>query len=465
MVHESMKKLLLLLLFWGVLGCSEKEANTDAVIFAGEIVNPTDRFVVLLKGERPVDTAALDAQNRFEFRLDSVADGLHSFKHDPEYQYVYLEDGDSLQTRLNTVAFDESLVFSGQGEEINNFLVELFLESEGEEYLIRDSFMPLEPEAFSARLDSIRDVKLARLDQLNEETPLTEGAYQAARASILYQNYLYREKYPFWHRKMTGDGILHDLPPEFYNYRNQVSYEDPGLTYLRPYHDFMIYHIGNLAYMGCRKACDISPNKVGNKLHFNTHQLHLIDSLVTGEDLRDNLFRTVAFDYLLKNDSEENFEKFMEEFHRLSGTNRHLAEIDRLSQAIQNLRPNEEVPGLSVENSSGKRQSLQDIASEGNVVFYFWSGPQQHHLANITRRVRALREVHSDYRFVGICLRTDKERWETLVETYGLDPADQFWAGDFEEFVQTLVVNNTYKSVLVKDGKIVDGFANLNTSF
>jgi hypothetical protein len=249
-----MKKILLLLLFWGVLSCSEKGDQSNSVYFAGEIVNPTDRYVVLLKGEQPVDTAVLDDQNRFEFRLDSVDAGLHSFKHDPEYQYLFLQEGDSLQIRLNTIAFDESLVFSGRGEEINNFLVELFLESEGEEYLIRDTYMPMEPDAFSARLDSLKSLKLKRLEILQQETPLSEEAYQAAQASILYQNYLYREKYPFWHRKTAGDGSLHELPADFYDYRDKVSYEDPGLTFLRPYHDFMIYHIGNLAYMGCRKA-------------------------------------------------------------------------------------------------------------------------------------------------------------------------------------------------------------------
>lgn len=435
------------------------------VFFAGEIVNPTDRYVVLLKGEQPVDTATLDDQNRFEFRLDSVEAGLHSFKHDPEYQYVYLEGGDSLQIRLNTIAFDESLVFSGKGEEINNFLVELFLETEGEENLIWNSYIAMEPSAFRTKLDSLKDFKLNRLEKIQQETSLSDGAFQAAQASILYQNYLYREKYPFWHRKIIGDGGLHDLPPDFYDYRTGVSYEDPRLTFLKPYHDFMIYHIGNLAYMGCRKACEVSNNQIGNKLHFNNHQLHLIDSLVTGEELRDNLFRTVAFDYLLKKDTEENFKKFMEEFHRLSGNNRHLEEIDRLSQAIQNLRPDQEVPDLMVENPSGDQESLQTIAANGKVVFYFWSGPQQQHLTNIMRRVRVLREDHSDYRFVGICLRTDPERWKTLIDSYGLNPEDQYLAGDFEKFVQTLVVDNTYKSVLAKDGKIVNGFANLNSSF
>ena len=118
-----------------------------------------------------------------------------------------------------------------------------------------------------------------------------------------------------------------------------------------------------------------------------------------------------------------------------------------------------------VENSTGEKQSLRAVSAEGKVVFYFWSGPQQHHLTNIIRRVRALSEEHPDYRFVGICLRTDRERWKTLVDSYSLDTEDQFWAGDFEKFVQTLVVDNTYKSVLAEDGRIVNGFANLNTSF
>ena len=69
---------------------------------------------------------------------------------------------------------------------------------------------------------------------------------------------------------------------------------------------------------------------------------------------------------------------------------------------------------------------------------------QQHHLTNIVRRVRTLSEIHRDYRFVGICLNTDREIWKTLIDSYSLDPEDQFWAGDFEKFVQTLVVDNTY---------------------
>jgi hypothetical protein len=460
-----MTRLLLLLLFLGILGCKEESDKSKSVYFAGEIVNPTDSLVILLKGEEPIDSARLNGENRFEFRLDSLGTGLYNFRHQPEFQYVFLEEGDSVQIRLNTVAFDESLVFSGEGEHINNFLIDFFLQSESEEALIWDYFIPMEPEVFEAKLDSLKAHKLKNLEELNKEFPITEAAYHTAHSTIVYQHYQYKEKYPFWHRKLTRDGKLHDLPEDFYAYREHVAYDDPALTSLKPYHDFMIYHIGNLAFMGCRKACDIRDDRVMNQLHFNRHQLHLIDSLVTGEELRDNLFRTVAFDYLLKYDSQENFEAFMDDFLEVSANNRHLEEIQNLSQSIQRLRPEQEIPNLKVENAEGDPITLREIASEGPVVFYFWSGPQQQHLANITRQVQKLRKDHESYRFIGICLRTDRGRWKSMLNTYSLNAEDQFWAPDYEEFAHTLVVYHPYKSILTRDGKIVNGFANLNTSF
>lgn len=461
-----MIRLLLLLTLLGVWSCQEPPQDDKPVSISGEIVNPTDSYVILYKGEEPIDSARLDAQNRFELRIDSLESGLYNFFHRPEFQYIYLEQGDSMQIRLNTVAFDESLVFSGSGEAVNNFLIDFFLESEGEENLIRETLGPMEPEAFSAKIDSLKVRKVRELEELKNEFPITEGAYHTARASIVYKNYYYREKYPFWHRQMMADSDgVHELPKDFYDYRSDVSYDDLSLTFLKPYHDFMVFHIGNLAYMSCKKACAVNKDLAGNQLHFNRHQLRLIDSLVTADELRDNLFRTVAFDYLLKYDSEENLEVFMSDFLNRSENNRHLAEIEALSEAIQNLSPNHQLPDLMVESVDGSVQSLKELAGKSPVVFYFWSGPQQHHLANITKKVRSLNKEYQNYRFVGICLRTEKPRWKSMLATYSLEPENQYWAEDFERFAHTLVVYHPYKSIVAKDGKVINGFANLNTSF
>lgn len=448
------------------IACNDRPSTSNTIILAGEIVNPTDSAVILLKGEEVIDSAYLNGDNRFVFRLDSIEDGLYNFNHSPEFQYVYLQKGDSMQIRLNTVAFDESLVFSGEGEAINNFLVDLFLKGEKEEMLVRRKHIQMEPADFRRVMDSLAAAKIQDLQILQDEGSITEEAYDIAMASIEYQSYYFKEGYPFWHRKLTADKTLHQLPEDFYAYRENVSYDKPELIFLRPYYDFMTYHIGNLAFMGCKQKCDLQLDEMGKELHFNQHQLQLIDSLVTGQHLKDNLYRSVAFNYLLKNDSEANFDRFMEDFHKLSGNNRHLAEIERLNQGIKNLRPELPLPDLQVLNMNGDAIGLNQISdSDETLVLYFWAGPQLKHLENIRKKVHKLQAGNENYRFVGICMRTDQNRWKELVQAYGLDPEQQFWAEDFETFAHTLVVYHPYKTIVAREGKIVDGFANLNTSF
>jgi len=58
-----------------------------------------------------IDTLKLDKNNRFFIQFDSLAPGLYSFKHEPEYQYVYFDKNDSIMVRLNSKDFDGSVVF------------------------------------------------------------------------------------------------------------------------------------------------------------------------------------------------------------------------------------------------------------------------------------------------------------------------------------------------------------------
>ena len=123
-------KLLYLFLFI-LAGCNESEKSSPNVFFSGEIVNPTSTHVVLWKGDVVIDSSALGKDKMFSFKLDSIEDGLYHFNHAPEHQYVYLEKGDSLIIRLNTVDLQESLVFSGTGEEVKKIMMEIFMANDG----------------------------------------------------------------------------------------------------------------------------------------------------------------------------------------------------------------------------------------------------------------------------------------------------------------------------------------------
>ncbi|MGB5320422.1 TlpA family protein disulfide reductase [Eudoraea sp.] len=459
-----MQKTLLYFLILIIASCNTAKKDNSTVYFAGEIVNPTNDQILLFKGDMVIDSAKLDGENRFAFQLNSLDEGLYHFYHAPEEQYVYIEKGDSLQIRLNTVDFDESLVFSGSNDAINNFLVELFLTMENENELVY-KWYDLEPVDFIVKVDSLRNLKLETLDVLVQENDLSPSAYELAQAGIMYGSYITKEAYPFYHKKKVGDKKIHDLPDNFYDYRSQINYDGNGLTYYRPYYNFMKYHFGNLSYMSCKNDCDMRADEMHDKLHFNQHKLKLIDSLVPENELRDNLFRNVALDYLLKYDSEENIETFIDDFQRLSGNNRHMREINNLYQGIRNLQPQNDLPEVWVQDIEGNLVSLQEIGKDKEVVFYFWSGPEQKHFHNMNRRINYLKEKYPNYMFVGLNVRTDKARWKNLIEVSDLDKSQQYWTNDFENIAHTLVIYDPNRGIITKDGKIVNAFANVYNSF
>lgn len=459
-----MDKTLLYFIIFLLAACNTKEKKSPAVYFGGEIVNPSSEYVVLFKGDVVLDTARLDDNDRFAFQLDSVDEGLHHFYHFPEEQYVILERGDSLQLRLNTVDFDESLVFSGTNEQVNNFLLEMFLANELEEELIY-KYYSLEPESFILKIDSLRSIKLESLNNLSTETELSDGAMEIARAGIMYTSYIFKEAYPFYHKKKKGEKSIHDLPVDFYDYRSEINYDHNGLCYYRPYYNFMKYHLGNLSYMDCKNGCGTQNKIAKNQLHFNQHKLKLIDSLIKQNELRDNLFRNVAMDYLLKYDKEENIEIFIKEFHQLSGNNRHIHEINGLYDGIRNLQPKKELPELLVFDSDGNKVSIKDLGKDRKVVFYFWSAPEKRHFTNMIKRINLLKEKYPEYTFIGLNVRTEHARWNNMVEVSQLDKSEQFWTENFEDVAHTLIVYDPNRGIITNDGIIVDAFANVYTSF
>ena len=123
---------------------------------------------------------------------------------------------------------------------------------------------------------------------------------RSQRRTLLYHYATYKEKYPFKHKKYSKNKKVPKLSDHFYAYRKELSYGNRDFTYLSPYYGYMLNHFGNLAYMSCSVGCNINDKMVKNHLHFNKHKLKLIDSLVEEKELKDNLFRNVAMDYLLE---------------------------------------------------------------------------------------------------------------------------------------------------------------------
>ncbi|WP_026810857.1 hypothetical protein [Arenibacter latericius] len=461
------KPLLYVFILAFVVSCGTEAKKSPNVFFAGEIINPTSEYVVLYKDEIVIDSAKLNQDNKFSMQLESVVEGLYHFNHQPELQYVYLEQGDSIMIRLNTEDFDESLIFSGRGKEINNFLLELFLSTE-EEIPIAYSYSRLNPDEFANKIDSLRQLKVSILNVLQKEAKLSESAISMAQASIDYNYYNYKENYPFWHRHTSGSKTIPKLDDNFYSYRKNIDYNIDDLTYHRYYYNFLKTHFDNLTYMGCASNCNGEHIQIiEDKLHFNQHKLKLIDSLVNSKKIRDNLFRSVALYYLINvHDTENNIEEFISDFHKYSSNNKHIAEIEAVYEGVKNMQPNKKLPPVLVYDNGENKVSLQDIAAkEENAVFYFWSATQKGHFENIIQRVNELQKQKPEYTFIGINCNTEMMRWQSMLITNNLDLDYQYRTDDFENLKYTLVIGGLNKGIITKNGLIVDAYADLYRSF
>lgn len=461
-----MKNFYLLLTCSLLFSCNtEKNNSSESVYFAGEIVNPTSDYVVLYKDDVVVDSAKIDTNNQFTFIVDKVNEGLHHFNHAPELQYVYLEKGDSIIVRLNTNAFDESLVFSGTNQGINNFLIEMFLNFEDEERYV-NSLYKLNPSDFSVKIDSLRTLKNDELKDLIASDELSKGAASMAMAAIDYNSYIYKEKYPFYHKKYTGEETIHSLDENYYQYRGKIDLNHNELVYFRPYYDYMKYHFSNLSYMSCLRDCGSKNHTPKNYIHLNNHKLKLIDSTVNKENLRNNLFRSVAVDVLLKeHDITEESKNFVSNYEGLSTNEGHKKEIQELVKGIQNLQANNTLPNIRLTSYNGEKKGLTQVVTPHKNVIYFWSGVQKRHFRNVHKQIASLKSQNPDLNFIGICLHTSESQWKNIIKESGLSTTNQFLSSDIDEVRSNLIIDGFNKCVITKDTIIKEGFGNLYSSF
>ena len=454
-----MKNIFISFLILSTLSCSNSKKDSVSY-FTGEVVNPKDDYVVLLKDDIVIDSAKIDTKDKFVFEIENINEGLYNFKHHGEYQYVYIEKGDSINMRLNTLDFDESLVFSGKGSEKNNFLIDIFLVNEDEKALV-DNYYALEVDEFRLKVDSLKDMKMDQYTNLLKNHDLSKDAKKITKAVIDYSHYAILEIYPYMHKSKHQLHYIKKLPNDFYNYRAEQNYNDASLSYFRPYLNFMVMHFNNLSYVDCLTDCSKKNNKIEQSLHYHMHKLHLIDSLTKEQNLRDNLFRNAAYDYLLDDHNPQNNQKFIAEFNQLSKNNKHGEEVNALYDGIQDLQTGKSMPQIELVKLDGTKTITDSLYQDKKTVYYFWSINQRNHMRNINKRVEELKVLYPQYNFVGINVNDDQNRWVNNLTANKLNPDTQYRCANFKKMSEKFVLSSLNKMIIAnEDGSIINAFAN-----
>ena len=116
--------------------------------------------------------SVVDVDGLFNITIDTITSGLYTFYHEPEFQYIIIDENDNLQIRLNTLDFDESLVYTGKGSSKNNFLMDVFLRSENDELEI-NSKLDLAFDTFKNLVDSLYNKQMNSFKLFKENNILS----------------------------------------------------------------------------------------------------------------------------------------------------------------------------------------------------------------------------------------------------------------------------------------------------
>ncbi len=106
---KSLHFLLGLLLFYG---CHNSDGKKNVVFIGGDIINPSNNYVVLYDPKDNVDTLFLSENNKFSHHFTNFNPGIHSFVHGGKHQSILLESNDSIMMHINTHDFDGSLTYN-----------------------------------------------------------------------------------------------------------------------------------------------------------------------------------------------------------------------------------------------------------------------------------------------------------------------------------------------------------------
>ncbi|MBI9041469.1 hypothetical protein [Lutibacter sp.] len=438
-----------------LISCNTTSTKDKSTYFGGEIVNPKDSFVVLLKDDKIIDTLQLDKQNRFISNYKNLDEGLYTFKHGIEFQYVYIEPKDSILLRLNSWDFDESIVFSGNGGSKNEFLINLFLQNEKEEKAMYQYFSLNETD-FTAKIDSLMTEREAIYEEFSKaEDNVSSGFKKLTKSAIHFPLYRLKEIYPYFHKKALNLDKFPVLNEDFYNYRKDIDFNQADLISFYPYQNYVVSYLYNLSYDLIEK------DSTKNNLTMNI--LNAIDENIQLDEFKNTLLKRVVVNDFLKSESSCTIhEPTLKLFLEKCTNEEYKTQVKNLvndSKAVENSKP---LISFNIQSSTKELVDINTVIKGKNAVIYFWTTEfmSTEYLVN---RIKYLKNKYPDILFIGINMQTTFREIKTEPHLKKLDIQQQYKLPKTSAAYSFLTSYYPRVIIVGDDGIVKNGFTYLDS--
>ena len=426
-----------ILLFISLLILSSCKNDNKQTFFNGKILNKSSEKIILSVDENPLYNSIISESGNFSITIDSLESGLYNFFLQPEFQYVILEEGDSIYIRLNSLDFDESLVFMGKGSAKNNFLIDVFLKNE-EHNDILNSYYNASFDDFLIKVDSL----------FNNQKELFKEFKQNNRLSYLSENLILDAiKYPLLEKiqsyLVSNNLDLNRLEIDYSKY--EIDFNNNSISSYKPYIDFIYLYSFNLT-------------KSISNYNFQVKRLKILDSLVQSDNIKSKLFRFLAFEILLNEKSLKEKRIFFEEFKNISDYSSINNEVEILLKNQLQLSQGKSFPNIKGYDLNG---SIKDISTISNKkIIFFWSYDQNAHFNSIYQKINSLENKYLSYKLISLNINDDFDKWKSNYKP--TKNVTELQTNDFEYMSKKLILDNLNKVFIVDENNIIEAIGSIN---
>ena len=412
-LRPAFSALLLLCSLLLTMSCKKSQDNPRSAYLGGEIVNPhADYLLLKYKGDL-VDTIRLNDNNQFSYRLEDVETGVYIIEHRPESQNIFLTAGDSILFRANTLAFDESLHFSGKGQAKNNFMNEMFLEDEKTGRLLL-SFYKYTPSQFSKVADSIYEARLELLDQRDDKYDFSDKFLELSKKIILYENKDLKERYTYLLQKYYREYVK-QIPPDFHDYRQKIDFNSELLQSSPGYRRFLENFLINYSLNWCAQSGLDSEDcyNLSNEENVKA-RIRRAGELIELPSLRQYMLKKIAVRGIVMAKSRDSIIRILQVLEEQNISQEDLDEMRQLGTIQLAFLPGISLNMVPLVNLEGKLITFDDVIKRPTVVF-LWSFHREFHIEE-HRIINQYRKKYPEIDFLGINLDVGEEpAWRVAV--------------------------------------------------
>jgi hypothetical protein len=437
-----------------ILSCdSERQRET---IVSGIIQNPTHNHIYLYQSKNVYDTITLNSDGSFHSQIDIKKPQLMVFRHPPEYQTFFMEPGDSLSFRLNTLDFDNSLMFSGDLSAENNFLMDMYLMNEADNKLIL-SYYKIKPEDFINKTDSIKQLRIQKLNKLTKEHDFTYDFIELAKNTINYEFYDMRERYAFLLKKYFPKKSAR-LTDTYFDYRNSVSFNNEQMINHIGYLRFLDDYIKNIAVDNCIKAKDAEKIDCYNLNSFHSvhNRLKIADSIFKHKSLKNKfLGRFFAQEFVYASTNKQ-LDSALKALNKVDIEKYRHQELKKFAEFHKHFVEGHQVNQMKLKNHNKDTVQLNQFMNKPFTALHVWSTSTTESNRHRFALIKRLRKDYPQINFIGINIDGNQyNQWQRSIKNHNLNRNHELQALNTDNTKYYNYYLNRF-TLINQDGKIVD---------